>query len=68
MMDKVCDNMNIQMNYTNASDHAPREERNNRTIKESFRVALHQTNYARIPKLMIKEFAELSSERLNMFA
>ena len=55
IMDKVKDELNVKMNYTNAGDHVPEAERNNRTIKERFRTALHRTPYKRIPKLMIKE-------------
>ena len=41
MMDKVSDELDIRMNYTNAHDHVPQAERNNRTIKEWIRVILH---------------------------
>src|SRR5210317_1558710 len=67
MMDRVSDDMDIMMNYTNTQDHSSRAERNNRVIKESFRSALHRTGYKTIPKLMIIALAELSAERLNMF-
>ena len=67
MMDKVSDDMDITMNYTNAQDHSSQAERNNRVIKESFRTGLHRTGYKTIPKLMIIELAELCAERLNMF-
>ena len=43
MMDKVSDDMDITMNYTNTQDHPSRAERNNRVIKESFRTGLHRT-------------------------
>ena len=33
MMNKVSDDLDVVMNYTNASDHMPEAERNNRTIK-----------------------------------
>ena len=67
MMEKVSDELDVTMNYTNAQDHESRAERNNRTIKEAFRTALHRTGYAVIPKIMIQELAELVTERLNMF-
>ena len=67
MMDKVSDELDVTMNYTNAQDHESRAERNNRTIKEAFRTALHRTGYAVIPRIMIQELAELVTERLNMF-
>jgi hypothetical protein len=34
MMDKVKDDLGVCMNFTNALDHVPEAERNNRTIKE----------------------------------
>jgi hypothetical protein len=34
MMDKVKDSLGVGMNFTNALDHGPEAERNNRTIKE----------------------------------
>jgi hypothetical protein len=42
MMDKVKDNLAVRMNFTNALDHVPEAERNNRTIKERVRAAYHQ--------------------------
>ena len=38
------------MNYTNAQEHVPQAERNNRTIKERIRAALHRLPYKKIPK------------------
>jgi hypothetical protein len=34
MMEKVKDDLGVRMNFTNALDHVPEVERNNRTIKE----------------------------------
>jgi chromosome segregation ATPase len=34
MMDKVKDDLGVCMNFSNALDHVPEAERNNRTIKE----------------------------------
>jgi hypothetical protein len=39
MMDIVKDGLGICMNFTNALDHVPEAERNNRTIKEWVRAA-----------------------------
>ena len=36
IMDDVKDDLGVTMNYTNAQDHVPAAERNNRTMKESF--------------------------------
>jgi ubiquinone biosynthesis protein COQ9 len=41
MREKVKDNLGDQMNFTNALDHVPEAERNNRTIKESVQAAYH---------------------------
>ena len=57
LMDEVKDEMNITMNYTNAQDHVPEAERNNRTIKERMRVQYHQLPYQNIPKVMIRHMA-----------
>ena len=66
-MNPIKDEMNIEVNYTNAGKHQPPTERNNRTIKESFRVALHQLAYQTIPCKMIQTLAIISVNRLNMF-
>jgi hypothetical protein len=42
MMDKVKDDLGVCMNFTNALDHVPEAERNNRTIKEQVQAAYHQ--------------------------
>ncbi len=36
IMDPVCDDMDIEMEYSNAGNHVPAAERNNRMIKEMF--------------------------------
>jgi hypothetical protein len=41
MMEKVKDNLGVQMNFTNALDHVPEAERNNRTIRERVQAAYH---------------------------
>ena len=64
-MDRVKDDMDMHLNYTNAQDHVPVAERNNRMIKEAFRTALHRSGYKKIPCVMIEELALLSMDRLN---
>jgi predicted RNA-binding protein len=39
MMEKVKDDLGVRMDFTNALDHVPEAERNNRTIKERVRAA-----------------------------
>ena len=67
IMDKVADDLDISMNYSNAQDHVPAAKKNNRTIKEHFRVGLHRTGYDNIPKAMIISLAEYGTHKLNMF-
>jgi hypothetical protein len=45
MMEKVKDNLGVRMNFTNALEHVPEAERNNRTIKERVRAAYHRLPY-----------------------
>ena len=64
-MDRVKDEMDINLNYMNVQDHVHIAERNNRTIKEVFRTALQRNGYKRIPRVMIEELVILSTDRLN---
>jgi hypothetical protein len=45
MVEKVKDNLGVRMNFTNALDHVPEAERNNRTIQEWVRAAYHRLLY-----------------------
>ena len=67
MMSKVQDDLDIVMNYTNASDHVPEAERNNRTIKERFRAEYHRLPYKAIPRIMIRTLAMECTRKLNLF-
>ena len=58
MMNKVSDDLDVVMNYTNASDHMPEAERNNCTIKERIRA---------IPRIMIRYLTMVSGMQLNFF-
>ena len=53
MMNKVSDDLDVVMNYTNASDHVPEAERNNCTIKERIRATFQRLPYKAIPRIMI---------------
>ena len=63
----MMDNLDIQMNYTNAQEHVPQAERNNRTIKKRVRAALHRLPYKKIPKTMLKYLAMVQTSQLNLF-
>ena len=67
MMDQVRDDLDVVMNYTNASDHVPEAERNNRTIKERIRAAYHRLPYKAIPCVMICYLAMVCTTKLNFF-
>ena len=67
MMDDVKDELGCEMNYTNAQDHEPRAERNNRTIKNQIRIGLHRSTYKTIPRVMIRQLAITSTEKFNNF-
>lgn len=44
-MDKIKDDLKIDMNFTNADDHVPEAEQNNHAIKECIWVAFHHLPY-----------------------
>jgi hypothetical protein len=67
MMDEVKDDLNIEMNFTDAQDHVPEAERNNRTIKERIRAAYHRLPFKAIPRIMIHYLAMVQTSQLNLF-
>ena len=64
-MDQVRDDLDVVMNYTNASDHVPEAEQNNRTIKERIRAAYYRLPYKAIPCMMIHYLAMVCTMKLN---
>ena len=67
LMDEIMGKLNIDVNYANPSDHVPEAERNNRVIKERFRISYHRLPYKIIPKVMIKSLAMRVTKNLNLF-
>jgi hypothetical protein len=67
MMEKVEDDLDVDMHFTNAQDHVPEAERNNRTIKERIRAAYHRLPYKAIPRIMIKYLAMIQANKPNLF-
>ena len=67
MMDRVKDDLGVRMNFTNALDHVPEAERNNRTIKERIRAAFQRLPYKAIPRAMIRYLAMTQTAQLNLF-
>ena len=57
--------LGIQMNYASAQEHVPEAERNNRTIKERFRLHFQRLPYKQIPKVMIKALVMKCTRKLN---
>eukprot|EP00980_Cylindrotheca_fusiformis_P017734 scaffold5572_cov69-Cylindrotheca_fusiformis.AAC.1 len=66
-MDEVQDELDVEMNYANPGDHVPEAERNNRTIKERVRVGYYRLPYRKIPRVMIRYLAMVSTRNINMF-
>ena len=42
LFETVADDLDVIMNYTNAGDHVPEAERNNRVLQERLRTAYHR--------------------------
>ncbi len=66
MMEKVDDDLDVKMNFTNAQDHVPEAERNNRTIKERIRAAFHRLPYKAIPRIMIRCLGMIQTNQLTL--
>ena len=67
IMDPVADEMDIIMNYANPDMHVPDIERNNRVIKERFRIAYYRMPFKKIPKIMIRYLAMVCAKQMNIF-
>ena len=67
LFETVADDLDVIMNYTNAGDHVPEAERNNRVLQERVRTAYHRLPYKAIPKTMLKHLTMISAEQLNYF-
>jgi hypothetical protein len=67
MMNKVKDDLDMKMNFTNAQDHVPEAEQNNGTIKEKIRAAYHCLPYKALQRIMIHYLAMNQANQLNLF-
>jgi hypothetical protein len=67
MMEKVKDDLGVSINFTNALDHVPEAERNNRTIKERVRAAYHRLPYKALPRTLIWYLVTTQASQLNLF-
>jgi hypothetical protein len=67
MMEKVKEDLGVRMNFTNALDHVPEAERNNRTIKEQVRAAYHRLPYKALPRQLVRYLVTTQASQLNLF-
>jgi hypothetical protein len=67
MMDKEKSYTGVCMNFTNALDHVPEAERNNRTIKERVWAAYHRLLYKVLLRQLIRYFVQTQASQLNLF-
>jgi hypothetical protein len=67
MMDKVKDDLGVRMNFSNALDHVPEAERNNRTIKERVQAAYHRLPYKALPRQLIRYLVQTQASQINLF-
>lgn len=61
------DNMDAKFNYAPQGQHVPQVERNNRTISDRIRTAVHYLPYRNIPWFLLKHIAVSETEKLNWF-
>jgi hypothetical protein len=66
MMERVNDDLDVNMNFTNAQEHVPEAERNNQRIKERTRAAYHRLPYKALPRIMIRYLAMCQVNHLNL--
>ena len=67
LMEKVEDELQIDMNYTTTGEHENIAERNNRTIQDRIRAEYHRLPYKMIPKLMLTYLAMVCTSCINWF-
>ena len=67
MMDKVNDQLNVEMACSNPGDHAPQAERNNGTVENGFHTTLRRTGHSTIPKTMMSDSVETSASGFDVF-
>jgi hypothetical protein len=63
---EFCGLMEMVEDFTNAQDHVPEAEQNNRTIKDRIRAAYHRLPYKVIPRIMINYLAMIQANQLNI--
>lgn len=66
-MEKIQDDLDVQMNFANVAEHVPQAERNNRFLGERFRACYHNLLYKAIPRVMIKFMCLNQTANTNIF-
>ena len=66
-MEKIDNEIDIEINYTSKDEHIPEAERNNCTITEQIQAGYHQLPNKAISKLMLKYLTMVSTHYLNLF-
>jgi len=67
LFEDIEDNMDAKFNYTPQGKHVPAAERNNHTIAERIRVAVHCLPYCNYPCPLLKHIAISKTKKLNWF-
>ena len=61
------DQLQLTINYANTDDHVAEAERNNRFLKERFRIKFHYLTLKGIPRLMIRGLTIQVAKEVNYF-
>ena len=64
LMEKVKDDLGIDLNYIAKHEHILEAEQNNQTIGKRIRAAYHNLPYNKIPRIMLKYLAMISIQQL----
>ena len=67
-MDKLADSLDIPTNYANPDDHVTDIEGNNQVVEEIFRISYYSLPYKKIPRLIIRQLAMISTTKLDIFS
>ena len=66
-MNKIKDNLNVNMEYPASSDHVPQAEQNNRTIGKQVCTGYHRLPFSKILKVMLRYLSMILTAQLNYF-
>jgi len=67
LMEKAADNLDCTFLYASQGEHVPVAERNNRTIADHIRIALHYLPFWFFPRLLVRWIAMSKTTKLNWF-